>query len=278
MNGSKIIWCIVGRAWNRLCYALTEIDKYLFLYERYRQKLYFYRAKITNKTIFVIGDSHTDIFNGNTFSKKRNLALKEKKWFLCANYEKAPEIVTYHLDAVLAFTANNQNSTLKCKEKVKYLINNGYLPRGSKIVISLGEIDCRVHVKRQTELQEISVDKVLDNIVNNYYDFISWLQSESYDIVVYGPIAQQKDSCLLDPMYPRYGSEIERNEIVRLFNEKLKIACKNKGIGFFTIYDKLINKDGTTKDEYLRDGVHLNNKAIPILLKEMKNGLTDDQK
>lgn len=278
MNGGKFIYCVIGRVWNRLCYALTGIDEYLFLYERYRQRSHFYRAKITKKTVFVIGDSHTDIFNGNTFDKKKNLATKEKRWFLCANYEKAPDIVTYHLDAVLAFTANNQNSTLRCKEKVQYLINNGYLPRGSKIVISLGEIDCRVHVKRQAELQGINVSKVLDNIINNYFSFIFWLQSESYKVVVYGPIAQQKDSCLLDPAYPRYGTEIERNKIVGQFNEKLKIACKNKNIGFFTIYDQLMNEDGTTKGEYLRDGVHLNNKAIPMLLKAMNNGLNYDQK
>ena len=118
-------------------------------------------------TIYVIGDSHTDLFTQNKISAKKFLGQIEKKWFLAANYSCAPKIIAYHLDAVLAYSLGKKGTSNKVTEKIEYLLKGGFIPPGSLLILSFGEIDCRVHVKRQAEINKVSQLEVILNIINN---------------------------------------------------------------------------------------------------------------
>ena len=96
----------------------------------------------------------------------------EKKWFLAANYSCAPKIIAYHLDAVLAYSLGKKGTSNKVTEKIEYLLKGGFIPPGSLLILSFGEIDCRVHVKRQAEINKVSQLEVILNIINNYIRFV----------------------------------------------------------------------------------------------------------
>lgn len=228
-------------------------------------KIAFYKS-INPCTIFVIGDSHTDIFSKNRISEKISLTNKpELENMLMMNLTDAPNFVTYHIGACTAYATGKEHSSFHSKEKTDFLIKNGWLPPEAIILTVFGEIDCRVHIKKQAEKQNCPEDKIIDNIIHNYGEYLLFLKSQGYRVIAYGPIASQSDKAPFDPDFPRYGTEKERNKITLLFNQKLKKFCQTNGIGYFSVVDKLLNTDGTTKTEFYRDGVHLNNEALCFL-------------
>ncbi|MBR6010702.1 MAG: hypothetical protein IKP35_04810 [Alphaproteobacteria bacterium] len=259
---------------NKILFLITRVPK---RQEKYRAAKNWLKAHkkfcrvFTPNTFFVIGDSHTDIFNQNMFYEKVLLGQDELKSNLWGCIYSAPDFVTYHLDAVLAYNMNRHGSTMKGLEKIEYLINNGYLPKHAKVVTSLGEIDCRVHVKKQAEQQNITTDQVIYNIIQNYGTLLKMLKNKGYRVYAYAPIASQKETVDIDPQFPRYGSEIERNNISLVFGKKLKEFCDKNNMGFVSMLKDLLNDDMTTKGEYYRDGVHLNMDARPMLVQKFKD-------
>lgn len=259
---------------NKLLYLLTHSQKRKENYKFAKNWLKNYnnfRKVFTPETFFVVGDSHTDIFNQNMFDKKVLLGYDQLKSNLWGCTYSAPDFVTYHLDAVLAYNMNRYGSTMKGLEKVNWLIDNKYLPKHAKIVFSLGEIDVRVHVKKQAEKQNCSVEKVVDSIIEHYGTILLKLKRKGYRVYAYAPIASQKETVNIDPQFPRYGTEIERNKISQMFGEKLKSFCQQNGMGFVSVLSELLNDDMTSKGEYYRDGVHLNMQARPLVVKKFKD-------
>lgn len=256
---------------SRLCKFFIE----LIPHKKTRQRLKMYSTLRNAKklvahyqdAIFVIGDSHTDIFNKNNYSSKKQLYKDNKlENLLQVSFNNLP-FITYHIGAATAFTTNKSTSSFHTKEKTNFLIKNGLLPKGATILTSFGEIDCRVHVKKQAEKQHCSPEQVIDSIIHNYAEYLLELKNRGYHIIVYGPIASQPETTQIDPSFPRSGTEQERNHITRLFNQRLQKFCFLNGLEFFTIFEDLLNDDNTTKREFLRqeDGVHLNEKAYPFL-------------
>ena len=122
------------------------------------------------------------------------------------------------------------------------------------------EIDCRVHVQKNAEKQNVDISVVVDDVIKNYGEYLMYIKSRGFDVWTFGPPCTQSDSAIIDPRYPRYGTEIERNKISQVFNDKLKKFCDNNGIKFRTLFPKLIDKDFSSIDGALCDGCHLDEK------------------
>ena len=219
--------------------------------------------------IFVIGDSHSEVFHKNNYKDKKLIlgdhTHESQLWF-----NHSEEFCTYHFDAITAYNSNNPNATISSYKKIRFLLEKGYLPKGSTIIVSMGEIDCRVHIQKQSEKQQRSIDEIIDDVLKNYEQFLLLLKNRGYKVIVYGPIPTQSDTAPFDENFPRYGTEIERNKITQIFNKKLEKMCEKDGIEFKTLFNKLINDDMTTKSEFLSvlDNVHLGSQAY-YLLKEL---------
>ena len=222
--------------------------------------------KSGKETVFVIGDSHTDIFTKNTIEKKKiiwgNGTPEQNLW---VNTENAPDFIAYHVGPCLAYSTNSRHSSQFFYEKLHFLLDNGFFPDGCRILTVFGEIDCRVHVKKQAEKQNKTEEEIVDEIIRHYGEFITMLKNRGYRVTVYAPIASQKETVNVDPEFPRYGSEIERNSISILFGRKMAEFCQRGGVRFVSIINKLLNSNLTTKGEYYRDGVHLNLEAFPFI-------------
>ncbi len=217
--------------------------------------------KIRNSVI-VIGDSHTGffIFDGDrTWTNSDNHA--EKLHF---------SIVTQ--GPALAYNLSRYGTTVKAREQIEALCKSHFVSKKQNGVFlcCFGEIDCRVHVLKQAEkIPGGNYKEVVDNIISNYLSFLKWLKDYG-DVWCWGPVASQSEKTPVDPGFPRYGSEYDRNKVTAYFNEQLKIVCEENGIGFISVFPKLINNEGLTKEEYYLDGVHLNQKAVVLANDQLK--------
>lgn len=255
--------------------SLRLNKKFMLFINRIRVRLLLCSFAKVHK-IYVIGDSHTDIFSNNKYENKILIYGDIDNQYSQIWFNYSEKFITYHFEAVTAYNSNNPNATVNSLKKINYLLRNGFIPKDSTVLTCYGEIDCRVHIKQQAEKHNISINDEVNRVVNNYLEYLLFLKNKHLNIVAYGPIPSQSDKVKIDEKYPRFGTEQERNEITKIFNEYLKEACVQKQIKFVTLFDTLINSDNTTKQEFLTtDKVHLGIKALPLvknLYKEITEG------
>jgi hypothetical protein len=165
-------------------------------------------------------------------------------------------ITNHHLGPVLCYSFGNEKLN-RCD------IRNFEMNDSDTIIFSLGEIDCRCHVKKHIT-DTITYQDIIDNIVNNYFDAIDLnitiSQIKFKNICVYNIVPPiQKYNTFEDPQYPYVGTDEERQQYALYFNQKLKEKCIEKGYIFFDIYNKYADENGFLRKD-LSDGyVHINN-------------------
>lgn len=217
-----------------------------------------------NNTIIVLGDSHVNFFSGN-----ENLTFLPIGHDIntCASHTSYP-FTPLHVGPCLAYNCNRSGTTFRFHEKVIYLCRNFIQPH-AKIICCLGEIDLRVHVFKQAKLQNRPYQVIVDDILSEYIQFLISLKDQGYQVYCWGPIASQTESCPLDPMFPRNGTEIERNKATAYFNLQLSALCQKSGIQYLSIFDKMVTADYRTLEQYLSpDRCHLSQSALSLAIPE----------
>lgn len=213
-----------------------------------------------NDTIIVLGDSHVNFFSGNellTFSPIGNDIN------VCPNVTYNP-FTALHLGPCLAYNCNKSNTSTLFHEKAEFLCNN-FIKPNAHIICCLGEIDLRVHVFQQTNIQNRTYQEIVDDILAEYVPFLISLKEKGFYVYCWGPIASQREACPIDPQYPRNGTEVERNMATAYFNQQLALQCEQHGIAFMSIFDQMITDDYQTIDKYLSaDQCHLSQRALAL--------------
>ncbi|MBR3306647.1 MAG: SGNH/GDSL hydrolase family protein [Lachnospiraceae bacterium] len=213
-------------------------------------------------TAVVLGDSHVNFFSGNEYLE---YSLIDDDIRLCPQVNSLPFTAVY-LGPCLAYSCMKEDSATDFPGKFKKL-ESSFLRPGARLILSLGEVDIRVHVLLQAEAQNKTVETVLDEILANYSALIGKLREKGYEIYCWGPIASQKDDSPVNPDFPRYGSERARNRATFLFNEKLRDLCKETGAVYMSIFGKMVSEDFLTREEFLSpDHFHLGQKAMEAAL------------
>lgn len=217
-----------------------------------------------NNTIIVLGDSHVNFFSGN---EELSFLPIGRDINTCAGNPPYP-FTPLHLGPCLAYNSSRYNTTFSFREKAEYLCQNFIQPH-ARILCCLGEIDIRVHVFRQAEQQNRPYQEIVDDILSQYIQFLLRLQEQGYQVSCWGPIASQKETCPLDPKFPRNGTEAERNMATAYFNRQLSQLCSAHNILFLSIFDQMVTSDYLTLDQYLSpDHCHLGQKALPLALSQ----------
>jgi len=217
-----------------------------------------------NNTVIVLGDSHVNFFSGN---EELSFLPIGRDINTCAGNTPYP-FTPLHLGPCLAYTCNRYNTTSSFREKAEYLCQNFIQPH-ARILCCLGEIDIRVHVFRQTKLQNRTYQEIVDDILSQYIQLLLRLQEQGYRVSCWGPVASQKETCPLDPKFPRNGTETERNMATAYFTRQLAQLCAEHDILFLSIFEQMITPDYLTLDQYLSpDHCHLGQKALPLALSE----------
>ena len=227
---------------------------------RVRQRL---RNKRNIQIVKVIGDSHTSFFSGHS-----DITFKHFEFGINNCVDKLENFITFHVGPALAYNLNRYNSTTKAREKIEYLLKKKYLKRGDTVILSFGCIDTSMHLLKHArnsncENLEKNIELISQNIINNYFEFINILKKEDVNVYLWAALPQ--------PFCTKPEFEtIAINKAVEVFNTVLSKKAAENNIVVLSIYDKLINKDYSSKKEYYLDDAHLNNKAWDLAIEEVK--------
>lgn len=191
------------------------------------------------KPVHCIGDSHVDFFKSLPFFR------------------------IHYVGPALAFNLCVCGTTTKGREKALEFLEK--IPKGSRLLLCFGEIDCRCHILKYSHKKNF-----VENCVNRYFQFIEELKD--YEVFIWGVVPSARDSVPIDAAYPRLGTCEERNTITRKFNEKLKALCGKK---FISIFDELVDEKGLTRQEYFDDRIHLSHETMPLAIRELRKHFKD---
>jgi len=204
--------------------------------------------------IYCVGDSHVEVFSYVNYSP-----LSSQKFGI------------YHIGPFLAYTVGDRDHE-NYQKTIKQI---SYFPIGSEILLSFGEIDCRAHILRQAEKHSISTLSVIKEVVLRYENIIRDVSDKGYKVLVLCPIATANVDCFEwndKAEFPRYGKAVVRNEITKNFCDCLLNSFKgHHNIHVISILKHLLNENMTSKSEYYKkDGVHLSEAAVPIIISEIE--------
>lgn len=214
-----------------------------------------------NTPIHAVGDSHAMFFSG--YDKI------QPNWPEKSN-NRLPHFAAYRLGAVLAYNLCEYKTKMKGREKLFLLLKQ--IPKKDTILLCFGEIDCRVHLLKQAKIQNKDIYATTKECVGRYFQVIQEIKNKGYNIAIWNAPPSSPNQTE-NPEYPQYGSCKERNDVTMIFNSLLGELLEKEKIPFISIFNKLINKKGITRSEYLMDGVHLSQAAMSYAINEINKNL-----
>lgn len=193
--------------------------------------------------IYVFGDSHVGVFMGT------DELIREK-----TEYTDSPLTINGHQFSACRIGPRTAHNLLK-NEVIKDFLK--ITPSNTTVMLSFGEIDCRKHLSEKLNIRET---------VDNYFKFIDVIKLTN-NVVLYLPPASSATDKDCE------GTEEERNKITEEFTNKCKEEADKRGILCISILNDLMTDYKTDMSYYVirkGDSIHLNQKVIPLLLKEFE--------
>lgn len=209
-------------------------------------------------TIHCIGDSHVSFFSG---------AHKIQPEWPGRSTDRIPLFATYRLGPVLAFNLCKEGTKTQGREKLFSVLKT--IPANSTVMLSFGEIDCRVHLLKQADSQGRPLKEVVDECVVRYMSVVKEVQSLGYRVLLWEVIPSTMGSSIAEPEYIAYGSCQARNEVTRLFNTRLRVLALDEHILTISVFDELVRKDDTTDMWYYSDTVHLSQRTMAMVISKI---------
>ena len=205
------------------------------------------KPKITGKKIYHIGDSHCLSFAHNTMRIDNQ------------PYQVMPYLTLGIKAHHLAKKLNNQFKAITKK-------NLRQIPHASNILISIGEIDCRINegILKALRKTEEPLEELIIKTVNGY---LQWFQDANietghklYFLNVPAPVYNKS-----------YSLELNHKvaSVVSLFNKRLEVqlSCLNNYL--IDLYEPTRGHQGFSNGLFHCDGYHLDNR----ILKNIENQL-----
>jgi hypothetical protein len=209
--------------------------------------------------LICIGDSHASFFSGINKMQPEFPELSDNK---------IAHVEGVRLGAVLAYSLHKNNTREKGREKLFQKLGN-LNTTDHAVMFCFGEIDCRYHLLKQSEIKMQPVKYIIEDCVNKYFQVIQEVKHLGFDVLVWNVIPTTYDN--FNPEYPNYGTHLQRNVCTKLFNKTLQEKCKGEEIIFIDISDKLIDKNNYTKGYFLFDGVHLGQLAMRFFIEKIND-------
>lgn len=195
--------------------------------------------------IYVFGNSHAHFFTDSTPSRNGEGENQEK----CFR--------SFSLGPVIAYNFYEHHFPTMID-----IMNNLPITDKDKIMIAVGEVDCRWHLPKQAELQKRNVEDVVKECIDRFFRAHAHLKDFGYDVIAWGGHPSTTAGHSDVEHSPIYGDCLYRNKISLCWNDYLEKKCKDKDIHFVSIIRDLINLDGLTKMEYYKDYCHLDSKKL----------------
>lgn len=208
--------------------------------------------------IHCIGDSHSAVFSG----KEEMQPIWPQRSDDITEYFKS-----YRIGPATAYQVRNKIPIIND-------IISKTVKENDKVLFCFGEVDCRAHIKKQSDLQNRPINDVIKECVDRYFSVIKEYKDNGLDIMIWGPIASWSEERPYTG--PSFGTCQDRNSITKEFNRYLKELCDGENIIFISIFHDMVDSDtNITKTEYLDDWeechMHLSQRAMPLIIEKFKN-------
>lgn len=188
------------------------------------------------------------------------------------------------------------NEGLDLYEFIK-VMGNGHekypIKENEIVMYSYGEIDARYLIIRQQNKEKYTapdnlwigqnydkksrtIEEIINTLIENYIKQIK-INEEKFKCksMVYFIVPRAKNI-----QYPNLytGSDQERQNVYNIFTEKLDNACKFEKIPIISIYDEIVDSDGSIKNEYLKyiGDIHIDNKFYYLVRDKIMEALVDN--
>lgn len=209
------------------------------------------------KIIYCIGDSHVSFFSGID-----NII---PMWNKNNNVNKSGKIKYFEIFRLGAFTAYNLYRNDESKKRIMEALS--VIKKNSNILLCFGEIDCRCHIVKQSEIQNKSIDVVSNECARRYIDTINEIKNNGYNIIVWNiiPPYSVKNEC---GVFTEYGTLEQRKNAAVCFNKYIHENI-NSDIFFLYIYDKVSDKNGFALNGIFFDEIHLSQYSMPFVIEKL---------
>jgi len=188
--------------------------------------------------ILAIGDSHVISFH------PRVVEFCPVTMF--PNVVKTDDITTCWLGPVTAWNFHKRiNMVEEVRKSVGFSSNDA-------LVLVAGEIDCRCHIVKQARLQGKTIGEVARQCAAKMFGTCLSAHSMTFWAI---PSFGKEDSQATSP-YRAIGSEEERMEACRSYNEEMGRLSKESNINFVSLWDDVV-KEGHPDETRFLDGTHL---------------------
>lgn len=212
--------------------------------------------------IHCIGDSHVSFFGGQD--------VIQPGWPERSN-DLLPFFVTHHIGGALAYNLTRSETQMRGREKLFEVLTQA-VPPGGAVLLSFGEIDCRAHVLKQAVKRNISVEAVVTECLEQYFQAVREVQRRGFPVIVYNAVP----SAILrarksgrDDDYVAVGDWRARNAAIRQFNAGAKSRCAECGAKFLETFPALVDEQGQAVSWYYFDAIHLSQRAMPLTLRAL---------
>lgn len=193
--------------------------------------------------IHVIGESHSLTTHGLHVEYKNTIYQCIAHWVAgCKQYH---------------FSSNYNNN--KFKNAVTKVIKG--LKANSIIMFAIGEIDCRQNsgiLNYVNKNKEKNIDEVVNKTIGDYFKFLKSICENNLVIISGVPASNLKQ-------YPVNFSSLNENNIIyliKIFNEVLKIKCKEYEFEFLDVYSLTVDQNSLANGKFHIDDYHLVPSAI----------------
>jgi hypothetical protein len=202
---------------------------------------------------FCIGNSHVNIFRGI-----------DQVW----GNDTIDLFTTKHLGATIAYNFYEHHYP----QVLDYLSSTNINMQTDYVMLIVGEVDCRWHLPKQAEIQNINIEHLVEECINRYFRCYLDLINRGYKVIVWGGHPSTTSGHCDNADSPVYGNCEYRNTITLYWNNYLKQLSEKNNIPFLSIIKYLIDDNNLTKMEYFMDYCHLKSSMVmPFVNKELKH-------
>lgn len=204
----------------------------------------------SKQAIYIFGDSHAqfNFTNQRIFQEDCPFISPTTKLKVNFKIRSFPGKSMYHLGL----------------EGLNFLNIANYGVQANDIVLfNFGDMDCRMHILKQCDRQNKSIDDIITPLVNKYFELILLNQQQIKGaICAVMSIIPPCDPCSINPVnHPAYYGTLEKRlQVTCAMNSKLAKVCDNLGLLFIDTYHIYSDADGKLPAALSDGNMHINHK------------------
>ena len=145
--------------------------------------------------IYVIGDSHVRV-------------LPEVAPYIFKRSTDIEDVI----DSKSAYAVGTKGHDVYLNESINVI------PEGSQVLLSFGEIDCRHYVYPKSVERKITIEQMVDEVIERYTKNCIRLLKEKFKVAILGAYICPEDHNHVNPYIKIFEAKV-------LFNQKIKNYC-----------------------------------------------------